>query len=172
MSATMEMPRYQSHKQVWALKISVLEIHQDGSATISPADHGYSTFNTKPGWAQRFNAGDDPGYYVQYADGFASWSPSKAFEEGYTREESPKQHQGLPVAGYKPQNSHAVSMVNANKLVEEQILRLIEIMAKDDDIKVDQRWLAIGRTQIEQAFMAINRAVFKPGRVALPEDGA
>ena len=34
-----------------------------------------------------------------------------------------------------------------------------------------EQWLAIGRTHLEQAFMAINRAVFQPGRVALPEDG-
>ncbi len=32
---------------------------------------------------------------------------------------------------------------------------------------IDQRWLAIGRAHLEQAFMAINRAIFKPGRVEL-----
>jgi hypothetical protein len=37
-------------------------------------------------------------------------------------------------------------------------------------LNVDQRWLAIGRTHIEEAFMAINRAVFQPQRVKLPED--
>jgi hypothetical protein len=35
---------------------------------------------------------------------------------------------------------------------------------------IDGRWFAIGRTGIEQGFMAINRAVFKPGRAALPGD--
>jgi hypothetical protein len=26
----------------------------------------------------------EPGYYVMYEDGYISWSPSKAFEQGYT----------------------------------------------------------------------------------------
>lgn len=26
-----------------------------------------------------------PGYYVVYTDGYVSWSPAKAFEEGYTK---------------------------------------------------------------------------------------
>ncbi len=36
---------------------------------------------------------------------------------------------------------------------------------------LDKRWLALAKTQIEQGFMAMNRAVFQPGRVSLPEDG-
>lgn len=82
-----EMPRYVSHKTVWALKIKAIEIHEDKSATIAPADAGYAVLKTKPNWAERWKGSeDDKGYYVQYADGFASWSPTKAFEEGYTRE--------------------------------------------------------------------------------------
>lgn len=82
-----EMPRYKSHKTVWAFKISAIEIRQDKSAVIAPADKGYAPFTTKPGWAERFTGSeDDKGYYVEYDGGFASWSPTKAFEEGYTRE--------------------------------------------------------------------------------------
>lgn len=85
--AMREMPKYQCHKKVWALKIASIEVHEDKSATISPADDGYATFTTAPGWADRFNGGsnDDPGFYVVYEDGFRSWSPTKAFEDGYTR---------------------------------------------------------------------------------------
>ncbi len=82
-----------------------------------------------------------------------------------------KKHEGLPVAGYKPQNSRAVDAVNRNKELEESALRQIDLLSMDGPLKVDQRWLAIGRTGIEQGFMAINRAIFKPGRVALPGDG-
>lgn len=86
MSATAEMPRYQSHKKVWALKIAALEIHEDKSATIAPEEIPYAPFKTHPGWAERFTGSeDDKGYFVQYEDGFASWSPTKAFEDGYTR---------------------------------------------------------------------------------------
>lgn len=73
---------------------------------------------------------------------------------------------GLPVGGYKPQSDEAVELVNANKSAEEMVLRIFDDLATRED--VDKRWLAIGRTQIEQGFMAANRAVFKPGRVRLP----
>jgi hypothetical protein len=77
-------------------------------------------------------------------------------------------HTGLPVSGYRPQETAAVDLVNANKKLEELLLRHLDTMAADGNI--DGRWLAVGRTHIEQGFMAINRAVFKPSRVSLPGD--
>lgn len=77
------------------------------------------------------------------------------------------QHEGLPVAGYKPQTDDRVALVNENKVLEERVLRQIEKMFTGP---VDPRWMHIGKTAIEQGFMALNRAVFQPGRVALPED--
>lgn len=76
------------------------------------------------------------------------------------------QHEGLPVAGYRPQTSTAVALVNEMKFREEVILQVLDDLSQDPSI--DQRWLAIGRTNLEQAFMAINRSVFKPRRVELP----
>ena len=74
----------------------------------------------------------------------------------------------LPVSGYKPQTQSKVDAVNEFKADEERILRKIETLMVSGD--VDGRWMAIGRTQLEQAFMAINRSVFQPGRASLPED--
>ncbi len=74
-------------------------------------------------------------------------------------------HDGLPVAGYRPQNQRNVDLVNENKTLEERVLLQLDFLATFDD--VDKRWLAVGRTQLEQAFMAINRSVFKPERVKL-----
>jgi len=80
-------------------------------------------------------------------------------------------HQGLPVSGYKPQSDENVKIVNGFKQDEERILRkLDELAASAEPGAVDGRWFAIGRTQLEQAFMAINRSIFQPGRVKLPED--
>ncbi|MBB05870.1 MAG: hypothetical protein CML03_10180 [Pseudooceanicola sp.] len=85
MTACIEMPRYRSHKKVWTLKITALEIHEDKSATIAPEEKRFSPFTTRPGWAERFEGSEeDRGYYVQHADGFTSWSPSKPFEAGYS----------------------------------------------------------------------------------------
>ena len=78
-------------------------------------------------------------------------------------------HDGLPVAGYRSQSEEAVALVNSNKLTEERLLRLLDALRKRDDI--DQRWLSIARTQLEQGFMALNRSIFRPERVhPLPED--
>lgn len=77
-------------------------------------------------------------------------------------------HIGLPVEGYRPQNEYAVQRVNANKRHEEEILRTLDAMKTNPS--VDQRWLEIGRTHLEEGFMAVNRSIFRPGRVTLPGD--
>lgn len=78
------------------------------------------------------------------------------------------QHEGLPVHGYRPQHQDAVDRVNANKSLEEEILRILDAYKQRPEI--DQRWLAIGRTHLEEGFMAVNRAIFQPQRVKLPSD--
>jgi hypothetical protein len=75
------------------------------------------------------------------------------------------EHNGLPVAGYRSQSDANVDRVNTNKQIEEQVLRILDGLKVTPEI--DQRWLAIGRTHIEQGFMAVNRAVFQPSRVKL-----
>lgn len=70
-------------------------------------------------------------------------------------------NEGLPVAGYKPQGDDKIAAVNANKELEERVLRQIERL-QSDNIH-DGRMLALGKTAIQDAFMWINRAVFQPG---------
>lgn len=74
-------------------------------------------------------------------------------------------HAGLPVKGYVNQSASNVDLVNVNKQAEENILQILDKLADMPDI--DKRWLAIGRTAIENGFMAVNRSVFKPQRVKL-----
>lgn len=80
---TMEMPRYQSHKKVWALKIEAIEDAGDAGYRLTPADHRYAKFTVDASIVSRYMPvpGD---YYVVYDDGYKSISPAKAFEEGYT----------------------------------------------------------------------------------------
>lgn len=77
-------------------------------------------------------------------------------------------HQPLPVAGYTEQTADRVNMVNEHKEMEERLLRRIDNLSAAGWI--DPRWAAIAKTDIEKGFMALNRAVFKPQRVKLPED--
>lgn len=81
-----------------------------------------------------------------------------------------QKHAGLPVAGYQPQSAAAVELVNGNKQMEERLLRICDGLTMVGG--VDQRWLSMARSHFEQGFMALNRSIFKPGRIVLPEDEA
>ena len=77
--AAMEMPKYKSHKEVWALEIATIEDNK-----LSFTDHGYAPIKAdREMWARYTPKPGD--FYVVYADGYKSFSPRKAFLEGYTR---------------------------------------------------------------------------------------
>lgn len=77
------------------------------------------------------------------------------------------EHAGLPVHGYQKQADEKVQLVNRNKEIEEHSLRVLDAL-RDLGPAIDQRWLAIGRTHLEQAWMAINRSIFQPQRFDPP----
>lgn len=81
-------------------------------------------------------------------------------------------HKGLPVEGYKPQSDEKITLVNENKVLEERLIRQIEKIKNSPGIGADPRMLALALTGIQEACMWLNRAVFQPGRVKLPEDQA
>ena len=90
------LPRWKCHKQVRAAKITGFQFPPAGpvacmgdvgsSALLAPAVFARMIGMTKPDpedgepWANLVG-----GYYIRYADGYESWSPAKAFEDGYTR---------------------------------------------------------------------------------------
>ena|ERR1700677_3491349 len=84
--ASVEMPRYKCHKQVWALKIKHIKLNvpekPSTGATITPMEHGYAPFQVDAVYIDKHNP-QVGGYYVVYDDGYKSFSPAKAFEEGY-----------------------------------------------------------------------------------------
>lgn len=84
MQAQTEMPRYVSHKTVWALKIAEFDVD---TLTITPAEEGYSPFTVDREYVER-NRPQAGGYFVVYENGYQSFSPVKAFTEGYTRIEA------------------------------------------------------------------------------------
>lgn len=93
-NAQMEMPRYRSHKEVWALKIAATEKDSDvaakesretdGSATLFFEDERYAPIKVQQDYVRKHNP-KVGGYYVVYNDGYKSWSPAEAFESGYTK---------------------------------------------------------------------------------------
>lgn len=180
------MKKYKSHKVVEADKIVKLVASQhfpgNNSAIHEYALESGGTIQLDSARLPKVGLLHAPpeaavgGYAVRYEDGYMSWSPARVFEEGYEPLTDPLPP--LPVAGYKPQSPEAVALVNEFKADEERLLRKLDAMQEatrkgpndSGPNPYDGRWLAIGRTNLEQAFMAINRAVFKPGRAKLSGD--
>jgi hypothetical protein len=88
--ASVEMPKYRSHKTVWALKIKAVADptkpgdETDGSRVLTFEDPGYAPMRVAHAYVRKH----DPkagGYFVAYEDGYLSFSPADAFETGYTR---------------------------------------------------------------------------------------
>lgn len=82
-----EMPRYKCHKEVWALKIKGISDPNgatDGSRVLAFDDEGYAPFCVTGDFMLRHRP-EVGGYYVRYKDGYESYSPAQAFEEGYAR---------------------------------------------------------------------------------------
>lgn len=85
-----EMPRYQCHKKVWALKIAGINdptqpgSESDGSRIITPEESGYEPFRVDYSFVHKHKP-EVGGYFVVYDDGYKSFSPAKAFEEGYSK---------------------------------------------------------------------------------------
>lgn len=85
------MPQYQSHKKVWALKIQELRMDgEDGGAFITPDEEGFTKFRVSAEYVRKNFHGLEVrqiigGYFVQYEDGYQSFSPEKAFLQGHTR---------------------------------------------------------------------------------------
>lgn len=83
MADAKELPRYQSHKQVCALKIAGMTALREDTLELR-FDDGYASIVIPAVMvARHFPVIGD--YYVIYDDGYASLSPAKAFENGYTR---------------------------------------------------------------------------------------
>lgn len=72
------------------------------------------------------------------------------------------------IAGFTDQSERNKAWVNANKVAEENILRMLDILKDTPDL--DQRCVAEARTCIQTGFMWMNRAIFQPTRIALPSD--
>ena len=78
-----KMPTYRCHKEVWALKIEEIATGTDG-AMITPVEEGYAPFFVDGAYLEKHKP-EVGGYYVVYKDGYKSFSPAEAFEDGYTK---------------------------------------------------------------------------------------
>ncbi len=77
-----EMPKYKCHKIVHALQITKVVHNPDESVDLFFEDSAFTSINVEDGYGKKHNP-QVGGYYVVYKDGYKSFSPQKAFEDGY-----------------------------------------------------------------------------------------
>lgn len=140
-------------------------------------------------------AGWPPEHYVQIINGQVVFTPQSQasllfdlestlandwevtnFSKGEPVESEPKKevpavHEPLPVAGYTPQSEVNIALANRLKEAEERYLRILDDLTDSrPQCPFDQRFIALARTHMQTANMFAVRAIFKPQRIALPED--
>lgn len=73
-----------------------------------------------------------------------------------------------PIAGYRVLNDEEVALINAIKALGVEVQSFIGTMEVLNHVEagqeqpLDPRWIGIARTQLQQGFMALTRAVAKP----------
>ena len=82
-----KLPQYKCHKVVGALEITLIVENPNGGVDVFfTQDDPIQSVNIEQPDAGRFTGKDkrDWGFYVEYRDGYISWSPTEEFLDGYT----------------------------------------------------------------------------------------
>ena len=74
------------------------------------------------------------------------------------------------ITGYRQLSYAEVALMNEGKALAEQCgayiekLRMMNGQPQDgsEEVKLDQRWISIGATQLQQGFMAVIRGIAQP----------
>jgi len=69
-------------------------------------------------------------------------------------------NQHKKITGYRDLSQQEIDLMNEAKALAEQVGAFIEKVRANPE--TDQRWLAIGRTDLQQGFMATIRSIAKP----------
>ena len=86
-----ELPQWKCHKVVRASKIVAITNAGNGACDLG-LEH-LSVLRVSKAFMDKHKP-ERGGYYVRYADGYESYSPAQAFEEGYTLVEEHRPHTG------------------------------------------------------------------------------
>lgn len=68
--------------------------------------------------------------------------------------------------GYRTLTKDQLKMMSHNKPLEEIVLRQIDKHVREHGSKeIDQRWVSVARTHIQEGFMALGRSIAQPERI-------
>jgi hypothetical protein len=150
-----QLPQYQSHKKVWALKIAKI-VHNispdpdiDGTVYLIPENDLYGPITLPRDYVVKHQP-DVGGYYVQFADGYKAFADADAFEEGYTQ----IKHQKIPVV-----DSYTAADATAESIADAMVTL---------DQMPPSREASLVQTKLEEAMMWLNCARPKRGLTPNP----
>jgi len=144
-----EMPRYKCHKEAHALKISSL--FDDGGTTRLLVEAPFSPIEVSAAWVAKH----DPkagGYYVVYKDGYASFSPAEAFDDGYTRTDVPSSDLENRFTYHPPKGNQAERYVWIRDHAK-------SLAAMIDELCPDSREKSLAVTNLEESVMWANASI-------------
>ena len=115
------LPLYKCHKIVGALQIHAASITRQNKVFITPVETGFPAFEVPMAFYDKHKpkAG---GYYVQYEDGYASYSPADAFERGYALlpdAEQPAYTDPAPASEPEPEAEAEAEAETADEVTQE-----------------------------------------------------
>jgi hypothetical protein len=64
------------------------------------------------------------------------------------------------IKGYRDLTPEEIGLMNDLKVMAENVGTAVEILRRRDGL--DQRWVSIGETHLQQGFMALVRAIAQP----------
>ena len=65
------------------------------------------------------------------------------------------------ITGYRQLSQEEVALMNEGKALAEQCGEFIEKL-REKSMKLDQRWISIGATDLQKGFMAVTRGIAQP----------
>lgn len=71
-------------------------------------------------------------------------------------------NQHKKITGYRDLSLDEIELMNEAKALAEQCGNYIYKISQFPGVIIDPRWLSIGRTELQQGFMAIIRSIAKP----------
>lgn len=70
------------------------------------------------------------------------------------------ENQHRKIKGYRELTQEEVNLMNTSKELAAAVGSLIEVLEKTEDI--DQRWLAVSKTDLQKGFMSLVRSIARP----------
>jgi hypothetical protein len=66
------------------------------------------------------------------------------------------------ITGYRQLNYAEVALMNEGKALAEQCGAFVAKLRTHGDVSLDQRWVSIGATHLQEGFMALTRGIAQP----------